>query len=66
MTLEVTRAALPGGYDYYCPGCDTFFSVSADSTLPAKYCPVCGWVTLVCDRETFEREYPMKAERVSA
>jgi hypothetical protein len=43
-----------------------FFSVSADNGLPVKYCPVCGWDTLVRDKETFEADYPVKAGRLSA
>jgi hypothetical protein len=66
MTVEVTHTALPGGYDYYCPGCDLFFSVSGDKVLPVKYCPVCGWDTLIRDKETFEAAYPVKAGRLSA
>jgi DNA-directed RNA polymerase subunit RPC12/RpoP len=66
MTVDVTQTALPGGYDYYCPGCDLFFSVSAEESLPVKYCPYCGWEILIRDKQTFETEYPLKAERVSA
>jgi rRNA maturation endonuclease Nob1 len=66
MTIKVTHDALPGGYDYYCHGCDMFFSVSADKVLQIKYCPVCGWDTLICDKETFEAEYPLKAGGLTA
>jgi rRNA maturation endonuclease Nob1 len=61
MTVEVIPAALPGGYGYYCPGCDMLFSVSADKAEHIKYCPVCGWETLIHDKQTFEAEYPRKA-----
>jgi rRNA maturation endonuclease Nob1 len=60
MIVKATQTTLPGGYDYYCPGCDLFISVSADRVAPVKYCPVCGWEILVRDRETFEAEYPFK------
>jgi rRNA maturation endonuclease Nob1 len=66
MTIEVTHAALPGGYDYYCDGCDLFFSVSADKAKHIKYCPVCGWEALIHDQETLEKDHPLKAGRVSA
>jgi uncharacterized paraquat-inducible protein A len=66
MTVEATHTALPGGYDYYCPGCDLFISVSTDKAEHIKYCPVCGWETLVHDKQTFEVEYPFRAGRASA
>jgi rRNA maturation endonuclease Nob1 len=66
MAVEVTQTALPGGYGYYCPGCDMFFSVSADRAEHVKYCPVCGWDTLIRDRETFNAEYPVKAGSLGA
>ena len=66
MTFEVIQAsALPGGHAHYCPGCDMFFSVSADQPRPVTYCHVCGWDTLISDRETFEAAYPVKAGRMA-
>jgi hypothetical protein len=62
-SAETPRGALPGGYTYYCSGCDLLFSVPADRVLPINYCPACGWAPLVKDREIFERDYPHKVRR---
>jgi rRNA maturation endonuclease Nob1 len=48
----------PGEWDYYCGGCDQFFSVHADKPLNIKYCPACGWDTLIKSQEEFDRAYP--------
>ncbi|MCL1812251.1 MAG: hypothetical protein FWG29_01875 [Treponema sp.] len=58
MNINLTTPSLPGSWDYYCGGCDLFFSVSADKPLDIKYCPVCGWDTLIRSPEEFEKEYP--------
>jgi hypothetical protein len=61
--LEVLPTALPGGHGFYCPGCDLLFSVYAETAPAIKYCPVCGWDTLVKDRAEFETAYPFRAGR---
>jgi hypothetical protein len=74
MTVKVIHEALPGGYDYYCPGCEVLFSFSArrllktafDKALTPRYCPVCGWDTLVKDRTEFEAAYPIRDKRLKA
>jgi len=58
MTIEVISPPPPVGWDYYCGGCDEFFSVDSDKATAIKYCPVCGWDTLVKCPEEFEKAYP--------
>ena len=65
MIIKVTSPSLPGGWDYYCDGCDLYFSVPADKPLDIKYCPVCGWDTLIKNRKEFDQAYPHHEARAS-
>jgi rRNA maturation endonuclease Nob1 len=65
ITIDSQESGLANGYGYYCPGCDMFFSVSSDQALKMKYCPVCGWETLIRDQKTFEAEFPVKSGRLA-
>jgi len=58
MELKVTSPSMPGGWDYYCGGCDLFFSVPANQPVEIKHCPACGWDTLIKSPEEFEEDYP--------
>jgi uncharacterized Zn finger protein (UPF0148 family) len=63
MDIKIISPSLPGGGDCYCPGCNEFFSVHADKPLDIKYCPVCGWETLIKSPEEFEAAYPHYEDR---
>jgi len=58
MKLEITSPSMPGCWDYYCGGCDKFFSVYTDKATDVKYCPACGWDALIKSPEEFEKAYP--------
>lgn len=61
-----TDSTPPRGGDYYCGGCDIFFSVPADKTLAVKFCPVCGWDTLIKSQKEFDEYYPLFKYRKTA
>jgi hypothetical protein len=45
MTIEIKDLALRNGFDYFCPTCMTFFSVSTLDNPEGghvSYCPCCG------------------------
>jgi len=56
MKIEVIPDSMPG--DFYCGGCDEFFSVYGGEKSDVKHCPYCGWDTLIKSPEEFEKAYP--------
>ena len=66
MNIKLSSPSLEGAWDYYCGGCDLFFSVPSDKQKEVKYCPVCGWDVLIKNQEEFDKAYPhYKYRRVS-
>jgi hypothetical protein len=43
MNIVLRAGAFHNGFDYFCPGCLSFFSVSGDYSFAAvSHCPACG------------------------
>jgi hypothetical protein len=50
MNIELEDPAFYNGFDYFCPTCATFFSISGDYTADKiEYCPACGMDGLFTD-----------------
>jgi hypothetical protein len=42
MTVALKTPGFYNGWEYFCPTCLSFFSVSAGGSGAAAYCPFCG------------------------
>jgi hypothetical protein len=50
MTIAIKDPAFYNGFDYFCPCCLSFFSISGDHSVGAiDYCPACGLNGLITD-----------------